>query len=347
MLIDTLLDPGAPALRTRSSPTDRLLDPENSNQSHLLHYSEHDDFTSHASSQGLYSCIQIGAGMFNGKVLIARAKQASVHVDYANLPLEKEFNNTTSDIIFLLALDRASETSAITGRDHSHDRLLVIPPGGEAVRITSPGLTDLMFRVDRSQLLEHLEHAPWLAHWFETLSECTQVTSSWLAARLRADILLTLEGAAASRNEEHQASIDRMVVLSIAHAFALEYAAHQTLETSGGPEISKRFVSARARLLDKLELYGSEAFETGSNSPASQKAVEEAFAQCVNMDPDTYARLVRLHHTRRHLMDETRRYQSLRDIATEEGFWDWSRYAEYYTDQFGEAPADTRRRASR
>ena len=319
-------------------------DPELIKHSKFVHYSTHDDFSMQASMQGLFSSVQVGAGRFDGKLLMAQTGQASVYIDYSNLPLEKELNNRSSDFVFAVTLDQETDRQAHDGSEKIDGTVCVFPPGGEIVRISPPELTELIIRVEKTQLMQQLERIPWLADWFWNLKACTRVASAWLAKRLRADILLALEGAIASRNDKQRSAIDRVVILSLVHGFALEYAVNHTLATSAEPAVVARFLSARAALLGQIEQVSGESFAADFKVPDADVAVEGAFAECIKMGPLAYARVVRLHHARRHLLDKRRRDQSIEEIAAEEGFWEWGRFATYYREQFGERPSETRNR---
>ena len=148
----------------------------------------------------------------------------------------------------------------------------------------------------------------------------------------------------ASQNEDQRNAIDRMVCCSTAHAFALEYALRQTFDVVQEPVAAKRFRTARATLLDQIERFSVGSTTTELDRLGDQNAFEEAFAECVKMPPLAYAQILRLHQTRRSFQDKQRQHLDIRDIAAEEGFWEWGRFAKYYREQFGESPADTRRR---
>ncbi|WP_422038640.1 helix-turn-helix domain-containing protein [Roseibium sp.] len=60
-----------------------------------------------------------------------------------------------------------------------------------------------------------------------------------------------------------------------------------------------------------------------------------------------YLRVLRLNRARRKVGDRAFSGQSIGDIAAEEGFWDWSRFTNYYRRQFGELPSETRSGPSR
>lgn len=322
-----------------------FLDTAKLNNRDFLHVSENDDFSKQAALQGFFNATQLASGAFDGQLMQANIGQTTVFVDYSNLPLEKHIRNTSSDLIFVIATKQKTIASSYGGVKEPNDVVKVIPPGGQTVRLSQPEQTTLVLKVDHSQFLMQLNHYPYLDKWFRSLETCAVLNSTWLAERLRSDSLLALEGATAGCSAEQLEAIDRVVMKSVVHAFALEHAARHTLFPLKETAAVERFYSNRATIAAQLETLRGAAMPESLTLHGSKRSVEKAFACCVKMGPLAYARVVRLHKTRGKLMDVRRLDQTIGDIAAEDGFWEWSRFAKYYGDHFGELPSKTRERA--
>jgi AraC family transcriptional regulator, ethanolamine operon transcriptional activator len=76
---------------------------------------------------------------------------------------------------------------------------------------------------------------------------------------------------------------------------------------------------------------------------ASRRALQYAFEDVVQLSPVTYLRVMRLNQVRAEL--QTRRQDTVGDVAARWGFWHPSRFAAEYRQLFGELPSATRMRA--
>jgi len=75
---------------------------------------------------------------------------------------------------------------------------------------------------------------------------------------------------------------------------------------------------------------------------ASRRALQYAFENVVQLSPVSYLRVMRLNHVRSEL--QSRRNDTVGDIAARWGFWHPSRFAAEYRELFGELPSATRMR---
>ena len=79
----------------------------------------------------------------------------------------------------------------------------------------------------------------------------------------------------------------------------------------------------------------------------SPRSIQLAFAECIQTTPLRYFRAIRLHRARKALLaGGGDRSATIGDIAAAHGFCNWSLFTQLYRRQFGEAPSETRARAS-
>ncbi len=90
---------------------------------------------------------------------------------------------------------------------------------------------------------------------------------------------------------------------------------------------------------------GASVAELCAACEVSRRTLNRAFQSALGMGPATYLRRLRLNHAQRALHRENDRSTTVTDVALELGFWHLGRFAEQYTELFGEAPHDTLRRS--
>ncbi|MDM0112902.1 helix-turn-helix domain-containing protein [Variovorax sp. J22R133] len=106
---------------------------------------------------------------------------------------------------------------------------------------------------------------------------------------------------------------------------------------------ARRHIVVRAR--DYMRNHADEAITVPDlcvATGASRRALQYAFEDVVNLSPVTYLRVMRLNHVRSEL--QSRRHDTVGDIAARWGFWHPSRFAAEYKQLFGELPSMTRMR---
>jgi len=106
---------------------------------------------------------------------------------------------------------------------------------------------------------------------------------------------------------------------------------------------ARRQIVTRAR--DYMRSHADEAITVPDlcvATGASRRALQYAFEDVVHLSPVTYLRVMRLNHVRSEL--QSRRHDTVGDIAARWGFWHPSRFAAEYRQLFGELPSVTRTR---
>jgi AraC family transcriptional regulator, ethanolamine operon transcriptional activator len=76
----------------------------------------------------------------------------------------------------------------------------------------------------------------------------------------------------------------------------------------------------------------------------SERTLEYAFKEILNMSPVAFLRRARLHCVRQALRAESRRTTTVSAVALKWGFWHFGDFSRAYKDCFGELPSDTLRR---
>ncbi|WP_419910676.1 helix-turn-helix domain-containing protein [Hoeflea sp.] len=287
------------------------------------------------------NCIQLSSGKFRGRITSALLGDISIYAERNNQTMEREFSLPPGMCSFCVALD-GSEPADTYGVANSGDVVYITPPGGRSVTICPADTALLVFTIDHEAFMRNAGLLPGVADWFAGLGRRgTVVRSARLAHRLRADITSALQGSERATSDKSRAAIDRATVLSVANALTMEWLTPDKLKTFPSTHAYERFRTARNLLLDDasgFDIQGGRSYK----HLGSKRSIEQAFNDHVFMGPLTYRRIVRLHHARRKLLDPERRKNSIGDIAAEEGFWDASRFANFYRRHFGELPSETR-----
>ncbi|WP_421983956.1 helix-turn-helix domain-containing protein [Roseibium sp.] len=289
--------------------------------------------------------VQLGAGPFSGRLFSADVGDVSIYVEYSNQPLEKEVLISPDHFSFVTAISRSEPDVAFGGVTKSTDWLQVAAPGGEHVALVPSECVLVLARIEKSRLLSHSALLPEVADWLHSLPKHPVfVNSPWLARRFRADVQVVLECVISGGGGICRAAADKAFVCALVNSFNMELLRQNTIATHKISRARERFLLARKLLLEAHEDV-TEHFRLASRKLGSQRLVEQAFSNQVNMGPLSYSRVMRLHNARRKLLDKAFVEENIGDIAAEEGFWDWSRFTSYYRRQFNELPSETRMRA--
>lgn len=75
----------------------------------------------------------------------------------------------------------------------------------------------------------------------------------------------------------------------------------------------------------------------------SRRKLQYCFQQELGISPAQYLRALRLHSARRMLQATKPNEKSIADVASDFGFWHFSRFAQHYRKMFGELPSQTSR----
>lgn len=305
-----------------------------------------DDFLAHAGflahTGQKFEYRQLGQGRYEGRLLYAPVGDVSIQIEYASQSLEKVVEVDSDSFTFVMSGKPAAQKGAVSATDENNDWIQVFSPNAEHVAITPSNCTLTVVRIKSDTLLGHGTLLPEVADWFASLGRRpVLVRSTWHANRLRSDILYALESLISKSALNHRSLLDKTLAVSIVLIFNQIWILRGSFTSTETSRARDRFLSTRKLLLETDEEF-SQLFGSITRQFGSKRLIELAFADQVKMGPLAYARVIRLHNARRKLLDADLQSQSIGDIASEEGFWDWSRFATYYRRQFGELPSETR-----
>ncbi|WP_305983805.1 helix-turn-helix domain-containing protein [Roseibium sp. MMSF_3544] len=288
--------------------------------------------------------VQLSAGLFSGRLLAVDVGDLRILIEYSNHRLEKEVKLEGDCFSFVTAVALKPPDIAFGGVTRSTDWVQVCPPEAERVALTPSNTLFIYARLKTTALLEHEALLPEVSDWLCDLRKNPVfVTSASLANRLRSNTLASLECLASDAGHDYRAAVKQAFIFGLVTGLNFEWLRQNMIGTPGSTTSRDRFLAARKLLLGKHEDVAKK-FKAASKNLGSQRVIEQAFSNQVNMGPLSYARVVRLHNARQKLLDASLENESIGDIAAEEGFWDWSRFTTYYRRQFGELPSETRAR---
>jgi len=300
----------------------------------------HADFLAHTGQKFEYR--QLGQGPYEGRLLYAPVGNVSIQIEYANQSLEKMVDVKSDSFTFVMSGEKTLLQGAVSANDGTSDWIQVFSPNAEHVAITPSDCTLTVVRIRSDILLGHSSLLPEVADWFASLGrQPVLIQSTWHANRLRSDLLVSIETLFSKSALNHRILLDDTLALSIVFVFNQLWILRRSFTSTEISPARERFLSTRKLLLETDEEF-SRLSQSMTKHFGSRRLIEQAFSDQVKMGPLAYARIVRLHNARRKLRDADLKYQSIGDIAAEEGFWDWSRFATYYRRQFGELPSETR-----
>lgn len=288
--------------------------------------------------------LQLGSGPFKGRLFATDVGDVTIFVEYSNQPLEKEVSISPDAFSFVTAVSRSEPDVPFGGLTKSTDWLQVAAPGAEHVALVPSECVLVLARIDKAALLNHPAMLPEVFDWFfELPKRPVFVTSNWLAKRFREDVRVVMESMLSVGAKTYRSAAGKAFVCGLVNGFNMEWLRQSTIATHKTSRARERFLLARKLLLEPREDVAGH-FRIASREIGSQRLVEQAFSNQVNMGPLSYSRVARLHNARWKLLDKSLDEESIGDIAAEEGFWDWSRFTSYYRRQFDELPSETRSR---
>jgi len=293
---------------------------------------------------GYRSYLQLSAGLFSGRLLSVDVGDLRLLIEYSNHRLEKEVKLEGDCFSFVTAVALKPPEIAFGGVTRSTDWVHVCPPECERIALTPSNTLFVSAKLKATALLEHEALLPEVGDWLcELRNNPAFVTSASLANRLRSNTLASLECLASDAGHDYRIAMRQAFVSGLVTGLNFECLRQNMIGTSGSTTSRKRFLATRKLLLGEHEDVAKK-LKAASKNLGSQRVIEQAFSDQVNMGPMSYARVVRLHNARQKLLDANLENESIGNIAAEEGFWEWSRFTTYYRRQFGELPSETRAR---
>lgn len=289
------------------------------------------------------ACTQLSSGKFEGDFSCSNFGDILIYKSSHNQTVEKQISVPSDSYCFYFLADVSNSFQA-GGLEINRRRVFVLPPGGSSIVVCPGNVATILIKISRDELLHEDGLVDEAAQWFKQLDRRgSLIESDALTERLRSDTEAALGSAGRKNSPQSMELVGRATIFRVVSSFTMEALKTKSFSTFQRPVSFERFWRARKLLLDNLRT----AKECGLQSLSglgSRRSTEQAFSEHVFMGPLSYYRVVRLHSVRRKLMDSSRLRQSIGDIASEEGFWDWSRFSTYYRRHFGELPSETRGR---
>ena len=288
------------------------------------------------------SYLQLTPGPFQGRFLSAfLGEHVAIHMEFCNQALEQEVSGSADHFTLGVALSEQTPF-VIKGRELSAGDVFILPPSG-SLHLVSPANGAVMaIAIERNLFLEQ----PYLTHpfldWVGALNRDVGILrSNRLAHRIREDAMAALEGVSSSEDATPASWVGQALATSITTKISLEWGSVIACKDDFGALSFDRYQRCRNHLLSRNTL-PARSSEIARAIQVSKRTVEQAFASNVSVGPLAYSRIHRLHQVRRKLMDPSLATRSIGDIAAEHGFWDWSRFSQYYRRQFGYLPSAAR-----
>ncbi|MEO0976248.1 MAG: helix-turn-helix domain-containing protein [Pseudomonadota bacterium] len=289
---------------------------------------------------------QLGAGRYSGKILNGRVGGIDYLIEHSSRDIEMESHAAKDLFSFSLVLDHRREMSTY-GVRRDADTVLVLPPRSTIHTMFPAHGTIGVILMDPVHLFSSEALLPEAADWLVRLENRGEfIQSSWLADRLRDDLRHLMECSLSANAARIQEAAGTFAVTGIANALSLEFLRRRYENVIKRPPSFETFWAMRATMLEQMSDTDLNLFKLAPNMTSSKRTIENMFSRNVGLAPMRYFRALRLNRTRQKLLDRSRLKDSIGDIASEEGFWDWSRFSSYYRRQFGERPSDTRKRAA-
>lgn len=269
----------------------------------------------------------------------------AVHIEYCNQALEQSIAGSATEYSFGVVLGDTNVFRA-NGRQFTPDDVMVLPPGG-ILHMHSPmdgAVMAIVINCDR--LLGEAGLSPHVADWLEEMrGDIALLRAPRLARRLREDARLALEGASVKNSNPDALGtiIGNALVASLTAKLSLECTAPGQGGTSMNSNSYARFLECRAHIHEEWERI-HQISDLTDIANASKRSLQNAFSIQLSVGPLAYSRIFRLHLARHALLGSDCSSQSIGDIAAAYGFWNWSRFSNLYSKQFGELPSRTRER---
>lgn len=290
--------------------------------------------------------IQLSPGKFDGSVTVAPMEEASIHISHSVQALEMRMTVDPDRFVLCVCLCEDSGGLVFGTRDPG-SWIFLLPPGGKAAMPAPENCTLVTMSIAGEAILESEFLGVDTRDWFGKMpQEGIFLRSKHLASRMKEDVTLAFFGAesgSAVNNRKSGQSVCQAMLSSIMSAFSLEWLVHSGFEVDRRTTATDRFFRAR-RLIWEHDFTVGVGLNDALSGLGSGRSVEQAFASHVKMGPHSYARAIRLHNSRRRLLDRSNSGESVGNIAAREGFWDCSRFALYYRKHFGEQPSETRKK---
>lgn len=276
---------------------------------------------------------QITPGRFHGALVELQLPQMQVFRESISHAVRQSCCVWPETFWFGLA-DHGADTR-INGRLAGADKIMVRPGHCEFELVTPADYAIYGIVIRRDALLSAADRIGCQIDWTRLASaEVMHVNAASRSSCLHTlSALLVQEGECPNQASRQQAVTDVLLTM---------------LDTSqvDGP-VSKSFMR-RQRIVAKARGYVLEHRDQPMTVPqlcerlyVSRRTLQYCFEDVLNISPMQYLRLIRLNGARRHLREKSSNALTVRDVASDWGFWHFSQFSSDYRKLFGHCPSES------
>lgn len=285
---------------------------------------------------------QLDAGRFSGSTLTADLGALSYVINTGNLAYETEYQAPPDVFAFSFIFEQRAP-SINYGLEMGLGDVLIMPPN-TFMHATSPGQSVFgLVLADPHTLLSSPDLSPEVADWLEGMEgRGAVIHAPGLAERLRMDVNAIVDSAGRPAPAVERAALELIAHQSLVTALSMAFVSKRGSTGTRQSKTFDTFWKIRAAVLEEHFGKSPDLVASLPDVALSSRSIYSVLKKTVGLGPQKYARTLRLNRARRILRDPGRQSDTIGDIAAEQGFWDWSRFTEYYRKQFGEPPSQTR-----
>jgi AraC family ethanolamine operon transcriptional activator len=277
---------------------------------------------------------QITPGRFHGALAELQLPQMQVFRESISQAVRQSCCVWPETFWFGLA-DRGADTR-INGRLASGDKIMVRPGHCEFELVTPADYAIYGIVIQRDTLMNAAEQSGCQIDWARLAgAEVMHASAASRSACLQTlfSLLAQDAGECSHRDACQQAVIDALLSM---------------LDTSelDGP-VSNSFMRRQrivAQARDHVLAHRDQAVtvpELCERLHVSRRTLQYCFEDVLDISPMQYLRLIRLNGARRRLRDKSSSAQTVRDVASDWGFWHFSQFSSDYRKLFGHCPSES------
>ena len=240
-----------------------------------------------------------------------------------------------------LCVSLGPQGTVANGVELDRNKLVLTRPGSElCVDVLPEGARFLLLTATRSAWEAMVSEDGRLGDFVRERGEASIVNSVHTAGGFTEGVLGLLQFCTRLRGQRLPESVAINLLAFVVSTLDLE----MDLDAAHGRKHGRSSYATFARVRDALA--AMEEFDYAALTAAtgvSPRAIQIAFAQYGSTTPHRYFRILKLHRVRKALRaGPCDRKATIGDIAAAHGFWNPSRFAQLYRQQFGERPSETR-----
>ena len=164
-----------------------------------------------------------------------------------------------------------------------------------------------------------------------------------LADQLRQNLMAVLQACREAQSQDELSYLEHTFLTALCAQFALHRATGYGWSKAAVLHHGGTILAAKS-LLRHNRSGALNYRDISRRLGCTPRSIQSTFAVQGTPNPSQYLRAVKLNRVRRDLLDGRRNGESIGDIAARHGFWNWSRFSQYYRRQFGELPSQTKAR---